>query len=255
VKNRVHEQWLKTHSDRHPAREILLVFEGAALNSLGRRIFPATPGTIFLFDAYEEHDRAYPREMDKAVHLWLYFGQHRIIARLLSISCGRVEYRRKMLVLEDVELCDAVTKGWGGLKNSHLDANLKRIKMKSLLSLLFLGLVEVDLAGEDAECDGENHQMKIIQMVRQHISDTSGRGLTVDKLARIAGYSKFHFLRLFKKHAGQKVHDCINAARLMKIKEMLKKGCLQKEISGELGFSCPSAFSNWCRQRKSGMGG
>ena len=250
VKDKAHEQWLKNHSDSHPAKEILLAFEGNALNSLNHLIFPATPGTIFLFGAYEEHDSAYPRGIDKAVHLWLFFGPHRIIARLLSTSRWRIEYDRKMLILENAELCNAVVKGWDSLRNSPLDENLKRMKLKSLLSLLFLELIELDLSEDKVKCGDETHQMEIIRMVRQHIADTSGRGLTVDKLARIAGYSKFHFLRFFKKHTGQKIHDCINAARLIKIEDMVKRGCLQKEMSEELGFSCPSAFSNWYRQRR-----
>jgi AraC-like DNA-binding protein len=156
--------------------------------------------------------------------------------------------------LEKPDLCNAFIQGWNGLKNSPLDAHLRKMKLKSLLSLLFLELIEQDLIGEKSDYDSAEHQMKIIQMIRQHIAETSGRGLTVDKLARIAGYSKFHFLRFFKKHTGQKIHECINAARLIKIEEMLKRGCLQKEISWELGFSCPSAFSNWYRQRKNKAG-
>ncbi|MCX6986236.1 MAG: hypothetical protein NT118_16025, partial [Lentisphaerae bacterium] len=31
VKDKAHEQWLKTHSDSHPRKEILLAFEGNAL--------------------------------------------------------------------------------------------------------------------------------------------------------------------------------------------------------------------------------
>ena len=214
------------------------------------RIFPATTGTIFLFDAYEEHDKAYPREIDKDIHLWLYFGQSQIIASLLSINRGRIEYRRKMLILENAELCNAIVQGWGALRNSPLDENLRRMKLKSMLSLLFLELIELDLAEEKSGCDGETRQVKIIRMIRQHISDTAGKGLTVEKLARIAGYSKFHFLRFFKKHTGQKIHECINASRMRKTEEMLKGGFLQKQISGELGFSCPSAFSNWYARHK-----
>lgn len=251
VMDKKHEHWLRTHSDKHPTKEMLLVFEGVALNSLKGLIYPATSGTVFLFDAYEEHDKVYPREVDNAVHLWFSLGPNRIFVRILKIRKGRIEYERKILNLEKPDLCNVFIQGWGSLKSSQLDKNMKKMKLKSLLLLLFLELIEQDLSGEKADYDIAEHQTEIIQMIRQHISDTSGKGLTVDKLARIAGYSKFHFLRFFKKHTGQKIHDFINSARLVKIQEMEKNGCLQKEISEELGFSCPSAFSNWYRQRKS----
>lgn len=255
VKDKKHEQWLGDHSDKHMTKEMLLVFEGIALNSLNGLIYPATPGTVFLFDAYEEHDKSYSREIDRAEHLWFSLGPNRIYVRLLKIRKGRIEYERRILNLEKPELCNTFIHGWGGLKDSLLDEELKRKKLKSLLLLLFLEIIEQDLTGEKDEYDSAEHQTKIIRMIRQHISETSGRGLTVDKLARIAGYSKFHFLRFFKKHTGKKLHDCINEARMIKIGEMEKNGCLQKEISEELGFSCPSAFSNWYRKMEKGKPG
>jgi AraC-like DNA-binding protein len=253
VNSKTHGQWLKTNSDKHLTKEMLLVFEGVALNSLNRLIYPATAGTVFMFDAYEEHDKSYSKEIGKAVHLWFSLGPNRIFVRLLKIRNGRIEYERRILNLEKPELCNAFIQGWGSLKDSPLHEKLKKMKLKALLSLLFLELIEQDIIGEKDNYDSAERQTKIIQMILQHISDTAGRGLTVDKLARIAGYSKFHFLRFFKKHTGQKVHDCINAARIVKIKDMLKGGSLQKEISEELGFSCPSAFSNWYRKRKSNI--
>ena len=131
------------------------------------------------------------------------------------------------------------------MKKSILDSDLKRRKMLSLLSLLFIGMLEQDMSGNDAEAGDGNRQAKIIHAIHQHICGSSGKAMTVEKLARIAGYSKFHFFRLFRKHTGQNVHDCINASRMRKTREMLKDGFLRKQISGELGFSCPSAFSNW----------
>ena len=250
VSDNTHEEWLKTNSDSHRTKEILFVLKGHTVSSLNRLIFPATVGTIFLYDSYERHDRVYPREIDNIVHLWLYFVPCRIIARLLPVNKGRIEYDRRVLILENAELYNTFIQEWGDLRNSPLDTNLRRMKLRSLLSLLFLNLIELDLVSEKAECDGKKHHAKIIRMVLQHISDTSGSGVTIDGLAKIAGYSKFHFQRFSKKHTGQKVHDCINVARLTRTEEMLRGGCLHKEISEKLGFSCPSAFSNWYRQRK-----
>ena len=79
---------------------------------------PAIPGTIFLFDAYEEHDREYTREIDKVVHLWFAIDPRRIFARLLTINKGRVEYERKMLIMENAGLCTAFVQGWDSLRKS-----------------------------------------------------------------------------------------------------------------------------------------
>ena len=74
-----------------------------------------------------------------------------------------------------------------------------------------------------------------------------GRGVTLDMLARISGYSKFHFLRLFQRCTGQTVHTYIDHCRRQRVEAMLQQGCAKKEIAAALGFSCPAAFSRWLK--------
>lgn len=250
VENGAHRRWLWKNSDHHPIREILAVLEGNSLNSLNRLIYPATPGTIFLFDSYEEHDRYYHPATNNVTLLWIFFLKHRMLARILQVNRGKISNARKELILVNSKIYDVVDEEWIRMKDSVLDADLKRRKILWLLSLLFLEMIEQDMAGDTAGSGDGNHQAQIIRAIHQHICSTSGKAMTVEKLARLAGYSKFHFFRLFKKYTGQNVHDCINASRMRKAKEMLKDGFLRKEISGELGFSCPSAFSNWYARKK-----
>jgi len=249
--DRAHRRWLEKNSDSHPTREMLVVLEGDALNSLNGLIYPATPGTIFLFDSFERHDRYYSPETGNSVHLWICLLKHRAISRILHVNKGKPDNAVKgELILEDSRICELVHQEWGDMKDSILDSDLKRRKMISLLSLLFVGMIEQDISVNDAEAGNGNRQAKIIHAIHQHICGSTGKAMTVEKLARIAGYSKFHFFRLFKKHTGQNVLDCINESRLRKTREMIKDGLLQKQISSELGFSCPSAFSNWYARRK-----
>ncbi|MFA6292042.1 MAG: helix-turn-helix transcriptional regulator [Victivallales bacterium] len=246
-----HRRWLEKNSDSHQTKEMLVVLEGNSFNSLNGLIYPATPGTIFLFDSYEKHDKNYSPATRNSAHLWICFLKHRVIARILYINRGKFDNAGKgQLILENSRLCDLLHQEWIGMKDSLLEADLKRRKMLSLLSLLFIGMIEQDISGNDAEAGDGNRQAKIIHAIHQHICGSTGKAMTVEKLARIAGYSKFHFFRLFKKHTGQNVLDCINESRLRKTREMLKEGLLQKQISSELGFSCPSAFSNWYARRK-----
>jgi AraC-like DNA-binding protein len=64
-------------------------------------------------------------------------------------------------------------------------------------------------------------------------------------LAEMSGYSKFHFLRIFRTHTGMYLHDYINFCRLERVARMQKNGCYKKEIASALGFSSLSAFSRW----------
>ncbi|MBA2479933.1 MAG: helix-turn-helix transcriptional regulator, partial [Planctomycetes bacterium] len=89
-----------------------------------------------------------------------------------------------------------------------------------------------------------------IEAIKRHIAQTAGNGVTLDQLARIAGFSKFHFLRVFKKHTGTTVHAYVNECRLQRVAELRAAGLTQKDIGARLGFSCPAAFSRWFKGRK-----
>jgi len=125
---------------------------------------------------------------------------------------------------------------------------LKRKKLVSIISLFMVELVERDLNYGNTVGRAKTYQAQTIDMIKEHIVNTSGKSLTIDKLARIAGYSKFHFLRLFKQHSGKSIHEFINTVRVSKVKNMLTSGYSKKEIAEELGFSCASSFSYWFRK-------
>jgi AraC-like DNA-binding protein len=246
--NAKHIKWLKNHVGSHPQREAVFCFEGNVPGSLENRIYSCAPGTLLLFDAGEKHDHEYPPGTN-AVHLWLFFVQKQILVRLITITDGRMSQDRRGLFVDNPGLYNLLVQEWSGLKNSLLDESLKRKRLLAIFSLLFIELIESDLKEETTpEDDSENpngQQYKIIRLIEEHIRNTSGNGLTIEKLARIAGYSKFHFLRVFKKQTGYKVHDYINLARINRVAEMEATGARHKEISEALGFSCPSVYSHW----------
>jgi len=48
----------------------------------------------------------------------------------------------------------------------------------------------------------------------RYIQDHYAEDLTLEKLASVACYSKYHFHRLFREHSGETVNDCIRRIRL-----------------------------------------
>ncbi len=96
---------------------------------------------------------------------------------------------------------------------------------------------------DDYRVDNQNNQCRIAT----HLSEAED----LDVLAHLSGYSKFHFSRIFKACTGETVHTFIDACRLRKSSELLKRGVLCKEVAAALGFSSPAAYSNW-RHRQRG---
>lgn len=243
-----HDKWLKKNIDKHPHREILLVLKGNSLNSLNGTSYLCSPGSLFLFDESEEHDRAYSSTNEDINHLWIHLVKGKIAARIVTIRNHRLDYFGHDLIVEDQSLVTLMVEVWDSLKNSKLSNALKRKKLVAILSLFMLELVERDLNYDGKAGVAKTYQAKTIDMIKEHIVSTSGKSLTIDKLARIAGYSKFHFLRLFKQHTGESIHKYINAVRISKVKNMLNEGYSKKEIAEKLGFSCASSFSHWFRK-------
>ncbi len=159
-KNLSHIRWLKKNTDRHSLKEILVVLEGKSLSSLNGLVYQASPGTIFLFDSYEEHDRFYSSATKCSTHLWIGFLKNRTIVRFLHIKDGKIDnVRNKELIVEDSGICDLFDREWARMKDSSLDADLKRKKMLSLLLLLFTEIIEQDLSCEPSETNTEKHQL------------------------------------------------------------------------------------------------
>lgn len=242
-----HKKWMKSNTDSHAQREIMLVLEGQTTCSLSGKCYKTAPGTILMFDNFEKHDNGYTPEANSIKHLWLSLIGRKIIVRILDINNSKVQFYQHEYIIEKEHLFLTIQHAWNKLNNSEIPDNLKRKGLIAALSLIFLEIAEQDIL-ENILAPTKNYRATIITTIEEHIKETAGKGLTIDRLAQIAGFSKFHFLRLFKQNTGQRVHAYINEVRIKKVNEMLKEGFLKKEISDELGFSCPAAFANWYRK-------
>ncbi|MBI4978114.1 MAG: helix-turn-helix domain-containing protein [Spirochaetes bacterium] len=72
---------------------------------------------------------------------------------------------------------------------------------------------------------------------------------SVDALAKKAGYSKYHFIRKFKRMTGLSPWHHILLMRISRAKEMLISGLSVKETAHTLGFRDPNYFSRVFRKK------
>jgi AraC-like DNA-binding protein len=242
-----HLKWMKTNTDSHAQREILLVLKGETNCSLNGKCYATIPGTMLLFNNFEKHDNSYPPETNNLEHLWLSLIGRKIILRTLKINDHKQKNYGHEYIIEKEHLFLTIEDSWNKVTNPKLTDQFKRKSLISALSLIFLEIAEQDIL-EYILASTKNYQATIITTIEEHIKETAGKGLTINRLARIAGYSKFHFLRIFKQNTGLRVHAYINKVRIKKVNEMLEQGYMKKEISDKLGFSCSAAFANWYRK-------
>lgn len=80
---------------------------------------------------------------------------------------------------------------------------------------------------------------RIIQYIEEHLEEP----LTVKQLADIAGYSEYHFVRVFKNHTTQTVKEYICRRRLFRACDDIFAGERLIDVAIKYGWSSHSAFS------------
>ncbi len=242
-------RWMRAHQHAHPYPEVLLALAGDAVYGIGNGVQPCRPGSVFVFEPGYPHDLGYPPWTPPVRHLWMSFIQDTIMARLLVVRGGRIHCRGNMHCLPD----GSAATPWP-CEDGPADAPAWP---RRLLRLRWMGA----LAGIVAALAAEGYrptlnaslgamQRGTIDAICRQILAMGGADASLDHLAQVAGYSKFHFLRMFRQHTGRTVHEYVNQARRRKVAALRARGLAFKAISAELGFSCPAAFSRWRRDSR-----
>ena len=87
---------------------------------------------------------------------------------------------------------------------------------------------------------------RVLEFMRHHYAEN----LTLDRLAREAGISRFHFINLFKKACGATPHQYLVKLRLERAAELIEKTDLSiQAIAANCGFVAPSHFSSAFQKR------
>ena len=88
------------------------------------------------------------------------------------------------------------------------------------------------------------HENEAVRTVIRHVRTHYAEPLEVDALAAVAGLSKFHFLREFKRVTGQTVVTYINNLRVERAVRMLNEGnTTVAAVAAACGFASHAYFS------------
>lgn len=245
--------WICKNSHTQQHREMLVPLRGDTVFTLGEVAYPCRPGTVFLIGSDEPHDLFYPKFFDNFRHMWVRIVNRTIFASgFYEKSKGKVKGCKvfKLTLNEYNHPAQTFISAWDDLsRDDGLDAGFKLLRARQALGGLLLELCKIGYNKSlgVAENQTGQHHKTVVDTIVGHIRQTGGKNLDLAKLAYIAGYSRFHFARIFKRETGMPVLSFINLSRAEKYRELAGKGLSKKQISGELGFSCPAAFSRWLR--------
>jgi AraC-like DNA-binding protein len=252
VRNEHHRRWARRHPHRHPHREILFILEGGGFQSFGGAIYPARAGSAFVFNSMELHDLGYPPAHPRAMHLWLGFVQDRCVATVYRFGGKRgraLEQWRHLFSLQELGLAsgDAL---FPRASEPALPPDLVRMQVTAGMALLVSTLLAHGYAAPSAD-RSRDFRDDVIATIQRHIQEANGKNCRIGSLARIAGYSTFHFHRIFREHAGMTLGGYVNRCRKEAFARLATAGLQQQAIAEALGFAHPSALTRW-RKRQLG---
>jgi len=241
-----HQAWIrkKGHSHSPAHREVMFPLYGKKVFGLCGKVYRCAPGAVFLFDHYEARDWvASPwQNKESASVLWLHFFRNpRCYLTYNTVSQdgkGKV-FREVSQRVYTGELVEKVMTAW----DAHKAAPAGRWhweRLKALLTALLLDILEHTEARVP-----EGHQQKVIQAMQEYIATHLGEDLSLELLARVAGYSPYFFHRIFREYSGKTVKEFINQLRYEKACGLLRQSMSVASAAQALGFSSPYSFSRF----------
>jgi AraC-like DNA-binding protein len=243
----VAQQVAAVHSD--PCPQIDFFLQGTGGFTIDSVTYPLRPGSIFLINPYQLHGYEFDEPLKPGDLYRVNVLQGYYLVRFWSHRNGTLYGSSSQdELLTDTEAGVILDKHWAGLRDSVLSEKHIHTRIVAAITLLASALAQRHLGQEKR--DLEDFQQEVVDAVRRHIAESMNQKHSLGELARIAGYSRFHFARIFRTQTGQSIHDYIDTCRLSKVRDLTLRGLTLKEIAAELGFSSPNAFARWRRDQR-----
>ena len=231
-------------------REILLVLEGECEIMIGDSICRGGPGTLMLVDTGVPHQYCYPANSRPSRHVWFMFWPHYMVFAAVTDDGDR---QRTLPAFRDYRcfdqyIIDAVGKSWDALIAGDSSAE-NLAEFKTLIRLISIRQVKSydDAVAEDDRLSAKRKSDKKLWNVMRYIEYQCGKDCSIETLAQLSGYSRTHFVRLFRDYAGCSVLDYINCQRRIRY-QLLHHHAPLKSVAEELGFRSAAAFIHWRKQ-------
>ena len=230
--------------------EILLVLDGACEIMIGDRVYSGGAGAALLIEPGIKHESFYPKTAPDGRHFWILCMPNHLLYNLFcndGHDCARL---RELVGYQhfDPQFRETLAGIFETAKRKRGDAAC----LRELELLILLRAAQMARIREEAESFGaygaEKDNRVRIERAMGYIDQQCGRDCDIDFLAQLAGCSRTHFTRLFRRYAKCSVLEYVDRQRLSRCKS-LPRNTPVKLFAEELGFSSASAFLHWRKQK------
>ncbi len=223
----------KLHS--HDGYEIYMFLEGDTQYIVEGRVYPLKKYDIILISpgemhrAYHNSNHRYRRIVFNASDTF-FKGEREIYLKIFQNRSLGAKNKIGADITKNSGLLDSIVR-WAKYTGNgkNYDSAIGRAIFTEILHILNT------LSPDDG-------QSSIIGDVISYINENFDSKITLDELSEKFFFSKEHLCRIFKKATGYTITEYINNRRILKIKELCRKGAKIEYACIESGFSSYSAF-------------
>lgn len=253
--------WVNTESTDyavhwHPAIEIIMPLENTYRVITGQKEYLLHPGDIFIIPAGELHHLLAPPDGLRLIYLF----DFSIAAKVRGFSYLTPYLSQPVLI--NRELCGEIYDTEAGLMlemcyEYFSDDPFHELVVYSHLMKFLAAYGSFRLTREKLFPDSspqplrQKELMVRLNVVFDYLDAHFMEDITLEKVADVAGFSKFHFSRLFKQCSGYNFYDYLCYRRIKSAEDLLlKPDTSVTEIALQSGFSSLSTFNRTFKRIK-----
>ncbi len=197
------------------------------------KIYSVNPGDAMLLTVPEDHCYYFPQNSDswEFIFVTIYGRETMRLFRQLQKQAG-------VIARFDIDSLP-VQKAFSIINKSEKNEIENQYTASSLSYDFLMTLIDYARPAEQ----GESGPPEFIRRVNDYCLKNINRSASVNDMAKCAGYSRYHFTRLFKKYTGSSPQYFMNELRIRMAVRLLQTEQLSiKEIAQRCGFEDVSYF-------------
>lgn len=196
----------------------------------------APQGSIILVNADDVHNGQSATDGG-----WKYRAMYPTLQQFEMVTNDLYDWKKhapyfSQAVLEDERLSSQLK-----LLFDHIDASSSKLLIETLLYSILMSMVLNHSKHQNLPRELSARKANLM-LVKEFLDAYPEQDVTLQRLAEIAGLSRYHFVRQFKKMFELAPHSYQIQARLKKSKQLLKAGFKPADVAIDCGFHDQSHF-------------
>lgn len=236
------KQWMKANTHEHIFDEVVVGIQGEHLYGVDGQAARMAPGVVLNLTRGRPHDKWYGPEHASCIDFWLRFLPHGQVHMNLVVHQPHTELIAVPVSVPEGEAFREMGR-LGGLLNGYATTKEPDLARQSTFYLLYFLTYFLRRLSNRNLSQEKMDESAIVRGVRQYAVENLTEPLALKDLAKAAGYSPFHFHRMFVKAEGITPREFIENKRLELACSLLRQGSSVTAAAFDSGFVSSSQFA------------